>query len=162
MALSETTTGASAAVAGSQTTATQQDTQTLIALLGNLMPLLVRIQSQAAVQPFQAGFVGFVPQSATLDQQAAVTLVEDVIADCLRNLSTYLDTNATQYTGLEACTPLVTQAVQCYAGRDYAQAFNLIHQTYRSIAALRSINPQLPPLRAAAPVTPPAASTKRH
>lgn len=149
MALSES---AATSAAGPQPMA--QDTQTLIALLGNLMPLLVRLQSQTTAEPFQIGPLGFVPQSATLDHQAATSFVEDIIADRLRALSTYLETHSKQYSGLEACMPLVNQAVQCYTGRDYTQAFNLIWQAYRSIAALQAVNPQLPPLRVAGAVTP--------
>lgn len=159
MALSEST-AAPSAVAGQQSPA--QDTQTLITLLGNLMPILARMQSQATGPAFQSGLLGFPPTNATLDQQAAVALVEDILADCLRNLQTYLDTHATQYSGLEACGPLVTQATQCYTGREYGQAFNLIHQVYRSIAALRSINPQLPQLRNAAPSSTATTPSKRH
>lgn len=132
-----------------------QDTQTLITLLGNLMPLLMRFQAQT-VGPMHPGY-GLAPDIAgpmgappMLDHQAAVNLVEDITADSLRRLSTYLETNAGRHAGLDTCVPIVTQAAHCFAAHDYAQAFGLVWQAYRAIAMLRASNPQLPPLRAAA------------
>jgi hypothetical protein len=153
MALSET---AAMGAAGPQSA---QDTQTLITMLGNLMPLLVRIQSQVAGPSFPYAPASLTPQGATLDHQAAVSLIEDMIGDRLRSLSNYLEKHAGQYAGLDACRPLVTQAIHCYSASDYAQAFNLTWQAYRGIAALRAINPQLPLLRVADPVGSPAPPT---
>jgi hypothetical protein len=48
--------------------------------------------------------------------------------------------------------------VHCFAAHDYAQAFGMIWQAYRMIAALRAINPQLPPLRAVGPANSPSSS----
>jgi hypothetical protein len=135
------------------------ETQTLITLLSSLMPLLQRMQSQIGVpsslapDPFQAGFGNVLGQggpaaaNALIDHQAAVSFVEDITADSLRNLSTYLEQHAEQYQELGTCVAIVTQSARCFAMRDYNQAFGLIWQAYRVIAAARSVNPQLPPLR---------------
>jgi len=159
------------------------DIQQLVALLGSLMPLLLRFQSQALGQPFVAGLgnIGFGnigPGTAgvgnvgignilgnvaladpALDHQAAVNLVGDVTADALRNLSAYLEAHAGRHAGLAQCIPIVTQAAQSFAARDYALAFNLIWQAYRVIAMIRATDPQLPPLRTAGPVPPSDQST---
>jgi len=133
------------------------DTQTLVALLQGLMPLLLQLQqTQGPVQlPFQLEPRGLPIPSPMLDHQAAVTLAEDITADSLRNLSTYLETNAGRHAELQNCVGIVTHAVHTFAARDYAQAFALIFQAYRMIAALRAVNPQLPPLRAIGPGNPP-------
>jgi hypothetical protein len=133
-----------------------QDTQKLIALLNNMMPLLQRIQSQALEQPSQFASPGLFPglfrenQNLVLDQQAAANLVEDVTADSLRTLSAYLDNYAEHYPALNNCVGLVTQAADYFAARDYAQTFGLIWQAYRLITVLRASNPQLPPPHAIA------------
>jgi hypothetical protein len=144
-----------AAAAASQ--AQSPDLAQLVALLGNLMPLLLQFQSQTLEPPFQPGpfqagpFQGLgnvlIPNPA-LDHQAAVNLVGDITADSLRNLSAYLEANAGRHAGLENCVPIVTQAARSFAARDYAQAFNLIWLAYRVIATIRAADPQLPPLRA--------------
>src|SRR6266568_7613619 len=83
-----------------------QDTQTLAALLGSLLPLLLQIQSQGQ-QPHGLGPsspLGFANPSSfnpMIDHQAAVELVEDMTADSLRRLSAYLETYAPRYAGLE-------------------------------------------------------------
>jgi len=138
------------------------DTQTLIALLSSLMPLLQRMQAQIGAPfwppeqfPFGHGNLGvpnpLVPNptisAAAIDHQAAVSFVEDITTDCLRKLSTYLDTHAERQPELAPAVSIVSQASRCVAVRDYNQAFGLIWQAYRLIAAARSSNPQLPPLR---------------
>lgn len=142
------------------------DIQQLVGLLGSLMPLLLRFQSQAfpapdfqsqiLEPPFQVGpgnFVGpgnvMVPNAA-LDHQAAVNLVGDITADSLRTLSTYLEAHAARHAGLESCVPVVTQAAHRFAARDYAQAFDLIWLAYRAIETMRAADPQIPPLRTGA------------
>jgi hypothetical protein len=159
------------------------DTQTVIGLLGSLMPLLLQIQLQSRDQMYlpspmpigplpmgsmppgpaptgqpasdQAG-LGYplgniAPFNPMLDHQAATHLVEDITADSLRTLSTFLEAYAPQHRGLESCIPIVTQAARCFAARNHAQTFALIWQAYRVITALRAANPQLPPLRQAGP-----------
>jgi hypothetical protein len=123
------------------------DAQTLIALLGNLMPLLLRLQQQT--MPFGlAPFAGSAPVAgASLDQQAAISFVEDITAETTRALSSYLETHASRYPALESCIPIVKRASQCHAARDFAQAFELTWQIYRVIAAVRAANPELPPVR---------------
>ena len=132
----------------------QPDTQHLIALLGNLMPLLARIQQQQTLQPAaaiggsaQLGQGGFVLSNPALDHQAAVSLVEDITANSLRTLTSYLESNAAQNAELQNCVATVTQAARCFAARDYAQAFGLIWEVYRVITMARTANPQLPSLR---------------
>ena len=133
------------------------DTQTLVALLEGLMPLLLRIQAQfLGQQPFSFSFLDpgnfmaqNMAQNTTLDHQAAVSLVEDITSDALRTLSSYLEAQAGHHSELQGCVGIVTQAAHCFAARDYGQAFALICQAYRAITILRAINPQLPPLRAA-------------
>ncbi len=142
------------------------DTQQLVALLGNLLPLLMRLQPQTlgpSFGPNMGPFPGPIGMPGpigiadpALDHQAAVNLIENITADSLRALSTYLETNARNHAALESCVPIVTQAAQSFAARDYAQAFNQIWETYRLIAMVRAFNPQLPPLRASAPTAAPA------
>jgi hypothetical protein len=135
----------------------QPDIQQLVALLGNLMPLLLRFQSQTVLQaPMGTGHIlgpGNLPlPDPMLDHQAAVNLAGDVTASLLRNLSAYLEIHAARHPGLENCIPIVTQAARWFAARDYAQALNLIWQAYRVIAMVRAANPHLPPLQAGGPV----------
>jgi hypothetical protein len=130
------------------------DTQTLVALLQGLMPLLLHIQQSPAFAgqlPFQLEPGSLAGPNPMLDHQAAVSLVEDITADPLCRLSTYLEAHAGQHPELQSCIGTVTQAAHCFAAREYAQAFGLIWQAYRMIAALRALNPQLPPLRAFGP-----------
>jgi len=137
----------------------QQETQTLITLLGNLMPLLLQIQSQSLAQVSPLSPTGLTAPNPIIDHQAAVNFVEDMTADSLRTLSAFLEANAARYAGLETCVPIITQAIHYFAARDFGQAFNLIWQTYRVIAAVRATNPHLPPTRTAGPVTAPTGSS---
>jgi hypothetical protein len=141
------------------------DIQQLVGLLGSLMPLLLRFQSQPLFQSpvfpspgFQSpgfpppGFQQISPTSLAplhpaLDQQAAINLTGDITASALRNLSVYLETYAPRHAGLASCLPIVTQAARSFAMRDYASAFNLIWQAYRVIALAQANDPQLPPLQ---------------
>ena len=125
------------------------DIQQLVGLLGSLMPLLLRFQSQTSEQPFQAVPGNFVVPNPVLDRQASENLIGDMIAESLRTLSAYLETNAGLHAGLESCVPIVTQAAHRFAARDYAQAFNLIWQAYRAIETIRTADPRIPPPRAA-------------
>jgi hypothetical protein len=130
------------------------DVQQLVGLLGSLMPLLLRFQSQAfEQQQFRGSTANFVIPNPALDHQAAENLVTDIIAGSLRRLSGYLEANAGRHAGLENGVPIVTQAAHRFAARDYAEAFNLIWLAYRSIEAVRATDPQLPPLRAAEQVS---------
>ncbi len=123
------------------------DIQQLVGLLGNLMPLLMRLQSQAFEQPFQT-MPGSLPiPNPVLDRQAAENMIGDMIGESLRALSAFLEANAAQHAGLENCVPIVTQAAHRFAARDYAQAFNLIWLTYRTIETIRAADPRLPLLR---------------
>ena len=156
----------------SATTASQPptpDIQQLVGLLGNLMPLLVRLQSQAfpqeafpsqgfpsqgfpsqAFEPsFQGGLGNFAIPNPALDRQAAENFIGDIITEQLRTLSAYLEANAGQYAGLQNSVPIVTQAAHRFAARDYAQAFNLIWLAYRGIETARVADPKVPPPRAA-------------
>ena len=161
----------------SATTASQPptpDIQQLVGLLGNLMPLLLRLQSQVfpqqafpqqafpqdafasqafpsqAFEPsFQSGFGNFAIPNPALDRQAAENFVGDIITEQLRTLSAYLEANAGQYAGLQNSVPIVTQAAHRFAARDYAQAFNLIWLAYRGIETARVADPKVPPPRAA-------------
>jgi hypothetical protein len=134
----------------SAATASQSpDIQQLIGLLGSLMPLLLRFQAQTLEQPFQAVPGNFVAPNPALDRQAAENMIGDMIAESLRTLSAYLETNARLYAGLESCVPIVTQAAHRFAARDYAQAFNLIWLAYRTIETIRTADSRIPPPRAA-------------
>src|SRR5207245_10668152 len=155
------------------------DMQQLVGLLGNLMPLLLRLQSQVFPQQafpqqafpqdafasqafpsqafpsqpfepsFQGGFGNFAIPNPALDRQAAENFVGDIITEQLRTLSAYLEANAGQYAGLQNSVPIVTQAAHRFAARDYAQAFNLIWLAYRTIEAARLADPKVPPPRTA-------------
>jgi hypothetical protein len=123
--------------------------QQLVALPGNLMPLLMRLQSHSFEQPFQT-MPGDLPMpNPMLDRLAAENMIGDMIAESLRSLSTFLETSAAQHAGLENCVPIVTQAAHRFAARDYAQAFNLIWLTYRTIETIRAADPRVPLLRQA-------------
>jgi len=125
------------------------DIQQLVGLLGNLMPLLLRLQSQGFEQPYQT-MSGQPPiPNAVLDRQASENMMGDMIAESLRSLSAYLEANATHHAGLDSCIPIVTQAAHSFAARDYAQAFNLIWMAYRTIETIRAADPRLPLLRRA-------------
>ena len=113
------------------------------------MPLLLQFQSQTQQQSYQPGNVNVVVPNPALDRQAAENLIGDMIAESLRSLSTYLEANAAQHAGLESCVPIVTQAAHMFAVRDYAQAFNLIWLTYRTIETIRAGDPRVPLLRQA-------------
>jgi hypothetical protein len=142
--------------------------QQVIALLGSLMPLLMRFQSQAFGPMFhpglggQPGLGGSLAPDPALDQQAAVNLISDITADSLRTLSSYLETHAARNAGLEQCVPIVTQAAHSFAARDFAQAFNLIWQAYRMITMIRATDPQLPPLQATGASAPSGSATSVH
>ncbi len=84
---------------------------------------------------------------AVIDHQAAGSLVEDMVAGALRSLSAYLEANAGQNAGLSNCVPIVTQATQLLAARNYTQALNLIWMVYRAITAIGAGDPRIPPLR---------------
>jgi hypothetical protein len=120
------------------------DFQQLVGLLGDLMPLLLRFQSSQ--QPFQGGVGQSFLQQPTLDHQAAVSLAEDMIGELLKKLSGYLTANAGQNAGLNNCTPILTQATQNLAARNYAQALNLAWMIYRAVTTIRAGDPKLPPL----------------
>jgi ectoine hydroxylase-related dioxygenase (phytanoyl-CoA dioxygenase family) len=135
----------------SATTASQpqpSDIAQLVGLLSNLMPVLLRFQTQALEQPFQAGPGNVVIPNPALDHQAAENLIADIIAGSLRTLSAYLEANAGRHSGLESCVPIVTQAAHRFAARDYAEAFNLIWLAYHAIETIRATDPQIPRLRA--------------
>jgi hypothetical protein len=140
------------------------DVQQLVGLLGSLMPLLLRFQSQAFEQqpPFRGSTANFVIPNPALDHQAAENLVTDILAGSLRRLSGYLEANAGRHAGLENAVPIVTQAAHRFAARDYAEAFNLIWLAYRAIEAVRATDPQLPPLRAADQVSADQTSSSVH
>jgi len=153
------------------------DIEQLVGLLGNLMPLLQRFQSQT-FQPQTSPFQGFeqpfqnVPGNVVnpnpglanpaLDRQAAENLVGDIISGSLRTLSAYLEANVGRHAGVENCVPIVTQAAHRFAGRDYAESFNLIWLAYRTIETIRITDPQLPPLRASGQVPPDQTSSSIH
>jgi len=149
----------------STTTASQPgspDIQQLVGLLGNLMPLLLRFQSQGfqpqgfqsqgfqsqgLEQPFQGAPGNAVMPNPALDHRAAENLIGDITAGSLRALSAYLEANAGRHAALESCVPIVTQAAQRFAARDYGEAFNLIWLAYRVIETIRAADQQIPPLR---------------
>jgi hypothetical protein len=136
------------------------DTQTLIELLGNLMPLLLQLQAQSSSHAYMgqpqftaadpASLLGTVaPPNPLLDHQAAVEMIEDMNAGTLRTLSAYLERYAHQHAALANCVAIVTQAARLFALRDHAQTFALIWQAYRAIALARAQDQQLPPPRVA-------------
>jgi hypothetical protein len=137
------------------------DFQQLVGLLGDLMPLLLRFQSQVLEQPFQGSFGQSFLQEPTLDHQAAVSLAEDMIGGLLKKLSGYLNANAGQNVGLNNCTPNLTQATQNLAARNYAQALNLIWMVYRAVTAIRAGDPKLPPLGGQSPDQHPSARKRQ-
>jgi hypothetical protein len=79
----------SAAASAANPHAPAQDTQKLIALLGHLMPLLLRMQSQGVEAPGPFAAPNLMLDNPIVDQQAATSLVEDITADSLRTLSAY-------------------------------------------------------------------------
>ncbi len=124
---------------------TKEDTQALIGLLENLVPLLLRFQTNALGNPGAWHPVG--ANAAHLEQQAATAFTEDIILDSLKNVSAYLQRNAGRYPGLDTYNSVVEQARQALGARDYQSAFGLILEAYRAITVLRAIRPELPPIR---------------
>ena len=123
----------------------KEEIQALIGLLENLVPLLLRFQTDAFGQQSPSYLAG--GNAALLEQQAAIAFTEDIILDSLRNVSAYLEKNAARYPGLETYNGVAEQARKAFAVRDYQSAFAQILQTYRAIAVVRSIRPELPPIR---------------
>lgn len=123
----------------------KEDTQALIGLLENLVPLLLRFQTDAFGHQGQFHSTG--GSAALFEQQAAIAFTEDIILDALRNVSTYLQKNAGRYPGLDTYNGVVEQARQAFCARDYQSALALILQAYRAITVIRSIRPELPPIR---------------
>ena len=121
----------------------REDTQALIGLLENLVPLLLRFQNDAFGQ--QGALAN--GNAAQLEQQAAVAFTEDIILDSLRNVSAYLQSNGDRYPGLDTYGGVVEQARRAFDARDYQSALGLILQAYRAITIVRSIRPELPPIR---------------
>lgn len=121
------------------------DTDALIGLLENLVPLLMQFQSQSLGQGGSLSTAG--ERGARLEQQAAVAFTEDIILDALRNLSKFLDDNARRYPGLEGYTNVVADAKRALAGRDYERALALVFEVYRATAIMRAIRSELPPIR---------------
>lgn len=120
----------------------KEDTQALIGLLENLVPLLLRFQT-GTFGPLHSA----AGNAAQLEQQAAVAFTEDILLDSLQNVSTYLQKNTGRYPGLDTYNGVVEQARQALGARDYQSAFALILQAYRAITLLRSIRTELPPIR---------------
>jgi len=124
-----------------------KDSDTLVAALSNLMPLLLRIQSEAAgSEPMGAGSGRLLTPNPALDQLAAVCLLEDVCADRLGRLASYLEKNAQRFPALDACSAIVTQATFALNNRDYGRSLGLIWETYRLITTMGAIHADLPPL----------------
>lgn len=121
------------------------DTEALVGLLENLVPLLMQFQSQSLGQGGSLSTAG--ERGAWLEQQAAVAFTEDVILDALRNLSKFLDDNARRYPGLDSYTNVIAEAKRALAGRDYQRALGMILEAYRATAIMRAIRPELPPIR---------------
>lgn len=115
------------------------DLRMLAGVLNDIMPVLDRIQARSP-QPAAPGFYGQMP----VETLAAVAFVSDLGADSLRRLTAYLDANAAKFEGLENCAPIVAAAARALAARDYAQSFTLLFDVYRTIALLRSGDPDLP------------------
>lgn len=132
------------------------DTRALVGLLENLVPLLLHFQTQTLSHGAPNHLSG--PHGAQLDQQAAVAFTEDIILDSLRNLTGYLQTNGARYPGLDTYASVVSRARQALDVRDYQAALHLILDTYRAVAVLRSIRPELPPVRQRDASEQPAAS----
>jgi hypothetical protein len=121
------------------------ETQTLIGLLEELLPLLLQIQSRSS--PPNGALHSPWQQGGELEQQAAIAFTEDIILDALRNLSNYLQQNAARYPALESYTNVIANARQALTARDYAAAFASIFDAYRAITVVRAIRPELPPIR---------------
>jgi hypothetical protein len=117
----------------------QEDLGDLTAVLADIMPILDRIQNRSP----QAGALGLFGH-ASVETLAAVSLVSDLGADSLRRLTAYLDAHAQNFSGLETCAPVVAAAARALAARDYAQAFTLLFEVYRTITLLRLEDNKLP------------------
>ncbi len=125
--------------------ASKEDTQALIGLLENLVPLLLRFQNDAFGQTGPSRFES--GNAAQLDHQAAIAFTEDIILDSLRNVSGYLEKNSDRYPGLDTYNDVVERSRRAFDARDYQSALGLILQAYRAITVVRSIRPELPPIR---------------
>jgi len=116
-----------------------RDPGAMASVLQDIMPILAGLQSRSARSsgPWTAG-------QASPETVAAVALVADLGADNVRRLTAYLDEESSRHDGLDNCVPLVAAAAQALAAYDYAQAFTLIFDCYRTIAMLRVANPTMP------------------
>jgi hypothetical protein len=122
-----------------------EDLRELTAVLQDIMPVLDRIQNRSP-QPGAVLFGG-----ASVETLAAVALVGDLGADSLRRLTGYLDAHAKDFPGLEHCAPVVAGAARALAARNYAQAFALLFDVYRTITMMRLEDNTLPAPGSVAP-----------
>lgn len=130
-----------------------EDLRELTAVLQDIVPILDRIQTRSP----QVGALGLFGH-ASVETLAAVALVSDLGADSLRRLTAYLDAHADDCPGLEQCAPVVAAAARALAARDYAQAFTLVFDAYRTITMMRLEDNALP---APGSVTPRLSSERR-
>ena len=133
-----------------------EEVHALSSLLGSLLSLLQQFQPSPATPgtglpqswnyspgpDFRAG-----PDFSRLqiDRQAAIAFAEDIAADSLRRLAAYCESQGLP-PGLEACIDRATEAAQCFANRDYNGCLFLVWQAYRTVAAAKAANPDLPTL----------------
>jgi hypothetical protein len=115
------------------------DLHRLAGVLNDILPVLTRIQGASPRTP-HAGQGGHAP----VETLAAIAFVSDLGADSLRRLTAYLDANVAKSEQLKNSAPIVASAARALAARDYAQAFTLLFDVYRTIILLRNDDPELP------------------
>jgi len=116
-----------------------EDPGAMGSVLQDIIPVLARIQSRSS-----HGSIPGLPGLVSSEAVAAVAMVADLGADSLRRLTAYLDEETGKHEGLEHCVPLVSAAAQALGARDYALAFTMIFDCYRTIAMLRVGDSSLP------------------
>ena len=130
----------------------ETDGQKLADQLAGLLPILERLKAEANdadrpnIQSSLPALDHFIHNPA-LDQQAAVSFADDIVASSLHTVIDYLQTNSERNPKLQACAASVAQAAQYYAAHDYEAALGLIWPVYREITVERLSNAQLPPIR---------------
>jgi len=91
---------------------------------------------------------GLMPFAATPSVDAEAKVFSDFLgaanAALMLKFYDYLNANSPRYAQLSSLAGLVRQAAEAYQAKNQNQAFTLLYQAYRAVAALRMAQPDLP------------------
>ena len=99
---------------------------------------------QSSVATAQGQSAASPPEVAELAAQAMSSFLQGVTSDLARKFYDYLQKHAEEHPSLEACIPLVGQAVVFIEAGDYVRAFNQCYVAYLAITAIRLTNTDVP------------------